>query len=811
MRNQRSKFFTGLILTLLTGFTVMANTKKLQQEIVKDGKVKSIIVLGEKPTRSAQLAAKELQDHVNVISGANIPIIKENESIPKDKYPIYVGEGKFTRKHGLISDKFASQESLIKATPEYAILIGRDDPDFGPISYEKNGAWPGIRKWGITPFYRLGTLYAVYNLLEDAFGVRWYMVTDLGRVAPKKKTLALKLGETKNRPWTIFRNSTRNHWQIPGEMPVKKPMTSASERDNNLFMFRTRIGGEPYRSVHSVTDYWKRFGEKHPDWFVDKPGPHVQLKYDNPEVIKQVVKDANNFFKKPFSVRRFGTPVNASERESRGNFFAVVPPDNRNFGDNPQPPLQPERRHKGLYGNGVFSNYIFTWVNNVAKQVAKTYPDYYISTIAYAGMFEPPEFSIEPNVAVQVCMADGWKGFGLENLKKWRERVSRLYTWEYYIDSQTAFPLIRQHDIANYIAELEKMNIDGMFIEPPAFYGGTVYKNPALYHLNHYITFRGLREKNMNIEAVLDEYYKLFYGPAEKPMKEFWTLMEKLPKIQEDLKEKGAYYKWASPEFEKTLKGLENALDQARNLATKEPYASRIALVKETALGSLIKRYEKYLPIAKAPVLTLDVRKVDEGPAMDGDLNDEVWKKAATTTPFVRMNGDKTFVKTRAKVIRDDKNLYIGFICDEPLMDKIKVNTNEPSPSISTDDSVEVFIGGYDMKDSGYLQIIMNADGKLWYHWPGKFARLQRLTNLGIEGSTKKTKDGWFAEFAIPLKSISAQNKKKGFALGLGLYRNCTTVKEKVQDISSESITGWSPTYMWWFGESSRFGKIIFE
>ena len=47
--------------------------------IADNGKPQSVIVLGEKPTRSAQLAARELRHHIKLITGAELQIIKENE------------------------------------------------------------------------------------------------------------------------------------------------------------------------------------------------------------------------------------------------------------------------------------------------------------------------------------------------------------------------------------------------------------------------------------------------------------------------------------------------------------------------------------------------------------------------------------------------------------------------------------------------------------------------------------------------------------------------------------------------------------
>ncbi len=46
-------------------------------ELTHDGQPAATIVVAEKPTRSVQLAAAELQEHVRKISGATLPIVSD--------------------------------------------------------------------------------------------------------------------------------------------------------------------------------------------------------------------------------------------------------------------------------------------------------------------------------------------------------------------------------------------------------------------------------------------------------------------------------------------------------------------------------------------------------------------------------------------------------------------------------------------------------------------------------------------------------------------------------------------------------------
>ena len=173
------------LLSLLVFAAARANGDTV---LVRDGGPAAAVVLAGQPTRSAQLAARELQEHIRLITGATLPIVAENAFQAGSATPVYVGESEATRRRGLRSDGFRTQEYLVRATGEEVILMGRDHADTGPISYEANGAWPGIDIH--SPAFEVGTLYAVYDFLERICGVRWYLPTDLGTAYGKKASLA---------------------------------------------------------------------------------------------------------------------------------------------------------------------------------------------------------------------------------------------------------------------------------------------------------------------------------------------------------------------------------------------------------------------------------------------------------------------------------------------------------------------------------------------------------------------------------------------------------------------------------------------
>jgi len=82
--------------------------------LVRDEQPDATIVLAEKPTRAAQLAAFELQHHVRLITGAELPITHELTDARGVR--VLVAESSATRALGLKSADFGPQEYLIRCT-----------------------------------------------------------------------------------------------------------------------------------------------------------------------------------------------------------------------------------------------------------------------------------------------------------------------------------------------------------------------------------------------------------------------------------------------------------------------------------------------------------------------------------------------------------------------------------------------------------------------------------------------------------------------------------------------------------------------
>ena len=153
---------------------------------------------------------------------------------------------------------------------------------------------------------------------------------------------------------------------------------------------------------------------------------------------------------------------------------------------------------------------------------------------------------------------------------------------------------------------------------------------------------------------------------------------------------------------------------------------------------------------------------------IDGKLDEESWKKAAPTAPFVDISGEgfaKPLFETTAKMLWDDEYLYVAATLHEK---DIKAKLTQRDTIIYHDNDFEVFLDP-DGDGHNYFEIETNARGVIFdlmldkpyrsggnfmIHWdcPGL------KTAIYCDGTLNKSKDEdklWTVEMAIPHKALT--------------------------------------------------------
>jgi hypothetical protein len=151
---------------------------------------------------------------------------------------------------------------------------------------------------------------------------------------------------------------------------------------------------------------------------------------------------------------------------------------------------------------------------------------------------------------------------------------------------------------------------------------------------------------------------------------------------------------------------------------------------------------------------------------IDGDLSD--WRHISFTQNFVLHDKNKLSTqKTRAKVTRDNKNLYFAF----EVQDKNIVGTNQPHDAklFTTDDLIEVFIDA-DADGENYLEFGVNAYGNIYDYvlncvkescggWSDNpdFTLNNIVVKTSVQGTINNNNDidtGFIVEIKLPFKAL---------------------------------------------------------
>lgn len=832
-----------LFVVVFTSVSLAGKTQKLTRDVlvVDAEKNSTVIVLSEKPTVSAQFAAKDLQYHLEKITGKMVPVIQEPAKSPAP-IKIAVGNTRIAQKLGFPVDKLAPWEFLVAEKNGTIILAGGDKPLFGIQDWRKT---VDVRRGNA-----VGSCYAVYEFLENYCGVHWYLPSEAGMVFPSSKTLRVKMGDPIRRS-TDFKSTSfyppyfnkKMYWRL-GSKPVSfKDMLSTAEFF--LWQLRNKVGGEQYMPSHSFANWIIRFGLTHPEWFSFKTKEKIEQilakgkekaeKTFNswgqpcltaPGVFEQQVADARDYFKNGHTKRRY--------RGSNGRFFGI--------GLNDHAPMCRCPSCKALYhrptvviGNGASSFYLWDFVNRTAREIRKTNPGKWVAAIAYSDYTVPPaNFTLEPNVAVTVCATgSNWIPKPREKLYRllnaWRNNAKAQWIglWEYFVFQRqiTGVPRSAPRFLGEDVKKVYKLGVVAEFIENWAHAEPGAKKSqknkpcwvgPIRNYLNVWIRFKLRDDTRRDVDKLLNEHYKLFYGPASDSIKQFFELIE--DRVN-DMSLRGAKTfsneRSTAPKIDweylcppKIMKKLRSFIDDATKRAIAEPYKTRVGWVRKGIMEAMEEEQASYFEKQKNAPSPKQMETVGyflkKAPVIDGNGGDAAWAKLPLNFLSEYKTGEKSKIKTTFKIGYDNKNLYMLFNCDDPDVKDIKAD-HDADANVWQDDCVELFLC-FDPEKRQAAHIIVNAAGTVQdakLHYEDDIYDLR--WNAQIVTKTKIHSLGYTVELKIPLKELGCPSVKNGLVFFGNFCR------EKYSGSSNgrvKNLQSWSPTPEG-FKDRGGFGRIL--
>jgi len=173
--------------------------------------------------------------------------------------------------------------------------------------------------------------------------------------------------------------------------------------------------------------------------------------------------------------------------------------------------------------------------------------------------------------------------------------------------------------------------------------------------------------------------------------------------------------------------------------------------------------------------------RVEAPPEIDGVLDDDVWERAEVIDEFTQVDpeeGAPASERTEARVVYDERALYIGIRCFDSDVSGIRATQMQRDAGLGFDDVLTISLDPYYKRRDGFYFQMNPAGAK-------RDALIEENRNLrfdwdGIwDGRASIDEQGWSVEIAIPYNTISFNPSTTtwGFNVQRVIQRKLETVR----------------------------------
>ncbi len=438
--------------------------------LVESGQPKATIVVAEDASGQAKEAARVLQEYLQIISGARLEIKDERAAVAGSR--ILVGRSKAVADLGVLvpsgSTYQMDEEGFVsKTVGGELILAGNED-------------WQ----------YR-GTLYAVYDLLEE-IGCRWFFPGAFGQVVPHRQTIRVADRDRVERPSFRFRNI----WCAGGF-----PLSQADAAQYKVWLGRNKMAGYSISfpsdgSISKLAPAAKYFESQPHIFALDKDGRRRKemLCMSEPDSVRIAVQTVTDYFR----------------QNPQAYTFGFAPADGF-------PMCYCQRCQNALagfsgkgYGDPSLSEVWFSFVNKVAKEVYKEFPQRWLLTNGYANRVRPPEGigPLSPNLGIQSAVLPAcslhrigdpkcWQRILYRQLiDRWTDALDCVFIYDYDPGvSLVNMPFPALHNLRHDMPYFKQRGVWRFWTE-----GSNTW---LVTHLNYYVRGKLMWDTSENVEALV--------------------------------------------------------------------------------------------------------------------------------------------------------------------------------------------------------------------------------------------------------------------------------------------------------------------
>lgn len=456
--------------------------------LAKGGMAHAVIVLPDAATPVERNAAEELRTHLNQVTGARFNVTNESAS----------GSG---------------PRMLVGNTASLVMLL----PGFDPKSVAYDGIV--IKTVGhdliLTGHPQRGALYAVYTYLEDVVGVRWWTSTET--FIPHQPTLPLPDLNIRYAPQLRFRESyyldsfnALFKTRLKGNFSSRTrymltPMEMIPESyggNHRLIFFKGR--NSAYHSFYELLPP-RMYFDKHPEWYSEIKGKRThkeaQLCLTNEEMLKELTRNALALLRADPGA----DIIQVSQNDAAGRCTC-------------ERCLVVENEEGGV---GTASGPLLRFVNRVAEEIEKEFPNVFVETFAYQYTRKAPS-KVKPrhNVLIRLCDiecsflqpidSDTLENRAFANdVKEWsRIAGHNLFGWDYVTNfSSYMLPHPNLSVLAPNIRFFVKNGATGLFEQ-----GDALCSAGDFVRLRHWLISHLLWNPDLDENQLTDTFLMGYYG-----------------------------------------------------------------------------------------------------------------------------------------------------------------------------------------------------------------------------------------------------------------------------------------------------------
>ena len=460
---------------------------------------------------------------------ALLPIALPQNATPAEKYAAEELAAYLGRMSGA---SFKVQEA--SATPSIRLVY---DEKLGREEWEYSALKDGIVIRGGRP---RGVLYGAYEFLEREAGVRW--LSQDSEYVPSKKSLAVKIGlKRSGKPAFGYRwiydmahaGSPRHYaFRTRARMNVYDEPPGGSGAKYG-YIERTGAPG----GCHTCYDYSRDFPDEY--FSLSKEGKRQRavggagpggVCWSNPEVQRLFAQKLRKYIEND---RKDA----AATGRSVPNYYDISCNDTSDtcHCDNCRK-IAEKHGESGLF---------LTFLNAIARDIAKDYPEITIISLAYGCALRPPKDIVaEKNVLLRIGQLgkelsifdsrDSLRSLFhphnrqcLEDIREWSKYAPHLGTWDYWVlytepfrSPHTALPMLKEN-----LGEYKRLGFDFIFAESENYSSYPNMRLQSFWELRDYVAYHLMLDTEQDTAPLIGEFMAHFYGPAAKPMKSYYEYL----------------------------------------------------------------------------------------------------------------------------------------------------------------------------------------------------------------------------------------------------------------------------------------------